>query len=494
MPIQHCFRQSLIALLCIYAVIMSEEVMDNSYAIILAGGSGSRLWPLSRTLHPKQLLPIDGEQTLLQQTASRLLKHVDARCLLTVTHQDHKFEVKGQLAEVDTRLPAAVLAEPCARNTLPAIAWAVLEIFKQTPDAMVGVFPSDHAIGEEQSFLSAWRSAELAAAEGYLVLLGITPSGPATGYGYIHPGESLKLPVSANPILSVSRFVEKPDLENAKCFVESGYLWNSGMFVFRARDFMQLLEIHQPEIYQTMTSMPETADVEASYDKLPNLSIDYGLAEKATKVAVVPVAMGWSDLGSWDSIYQHRDKNEDGNVTKGDVLSLDTQDSLLWSSNGLLAAVGVQNIAVIQTADATLICDRSRTEDIKQLVAQVQKTHPHLTETHLTVHRPWGVYTVLEEGHNFKIKCIVVNPGAKLSMQMHKYRSEHWVVVSGIAKITNGTHEIQLEANQSTYIPKTHQHRLENPGNLPLKIIEVQCGEYVGEDDIVRFDDTYGRS
>lgn len=467
--------------------------MANSYAIILAGGSGSRLWPLSRTLRPKQLLPLDGEQTLLQQTACRLLKHVDAGCLLTVTHQDHKFEVKGQLAEVDARLPAAVLAEPCARNTLPAIAWAVWEIFKQDREAMIGVFPSDHAIGNEQNFLAAWRSAELAAAEGYLVLLGITPHEPATGYGYIQPGESLGLDAS-NPVLNVSRFVEKPGLENAQRFVENGYLWNSGMFVFRAGDFMQMLEEHQPEIHLAITSMQGTAGVEASYEQLPNLSIDYGLAEKVKKVAVVPVSMDWSDLGSWESIYQHRGKDEAGNVAHGDVLSLDTQDSLLWSSNGLLATLGVRNIAVIQTADATLICDRSRAEDIKQLVAQVQKTHPHLTETHLTVHRPWGVYTVLEEGPRFKIKCIVVNPGAKLSMQMHKHRSEHWVVVSGTAKITNGEQEIQLEPNQSTYIPKNHRHRLENPGNLPLQIIEVQCGEYVGEDDIVRFDDTYGRT
>ncbi|MFZ2406984.1 MAG: mannose-1-phosphate guanylyltransferase/mannose-6-phosphate isomerase [Methylobacter sp.] len=468
--------------------------MSNSYAIILAGGSGSRLWPLSRTLRPKQLLSLNGEQSLLQQTACRLLKHVDAGCLLTVTHQDHKFEVKGQLAEIDAQLPAAVLAEPCARNTLPAITWAVWEIFKQDPEAMVGVFPSDHAIGDEQSFLSAWRSAELAAAEGYLVLLGITPSEPATGYGYIHPGESLGLMAATNPILNVSRFVEKPDMENAKLFVESGYLWNSGMFVFRAGDFMRMVECHQPEIHRAITSMSGIADVEASYDKLPNLSIDYGLAEKAEKVAVVPVAMDWNDLGSWESIYQHRDKDDAGNIVQGDVLSLDTQNSLLWSSNGLLATLGVRNIAVIQTADATLICDRSRTEDIKQLVAQVQQTHPHLTETHLTVHRPWGVYTVLEEGAHFKIKCIVVNPGAKLSMQMHKHRSEHWVVVSGTAKITNGTQEIQLEANQSTYIPKTHRHRLENPGTLPLQIIEVQCGEYVGEDDIIRFDDSYDRT
>lgn len=470
-----------------------EGIMSDSYAIVLAGGSGSRLWPLSRMLRPKQLLPLNGEQTLLQQTATRVLNHVDAGRLLTVTHQDHKFEVKGQLAEIDAKLPASVLAEPCARNTLPAIAWAVWEIFKQDPEALIGVFPSDHAISDEQSFLSAWRSAELAAAQGYLVLLGIKPTEPATGYGYIHPGASLNLAGTDYPVLNVSRFVEKPDFDNAKRFVADGYLWNSGMFVFRAGDFMQMLAQHQPEIHQAITAMAGPADAETCYGNLPNLSIDYGLAEQADKVAVVPVAMGWNDLGSWESIYRHRNKDEAGNMAQGDVLSLDTRDSLLWTSHGLLATLGVSNIAVIQTADATLICDRSRSEDIRQIVAEVQKSHPHLTETHLTVHRPWGVYTVLEEGPNFKIKCIVVNPGAKLSMQMHKHRSEHWVVVSGAAKITNGTQEIHLETNQSTYIPKTHRHRLENPGSVPLQIIEVQCGEYVGEDDIVRFDDTYDR-
>lgn len=469
-------------------------MMDHRFAIILAGGNGSRLWPLSRVLRPKQLLSLAGEQTLLQQTAHRLLKHVATQRLLTVTHRDHKFEVKGQLAEVDASLSASVLVEPCARNTLPAIAWAVFEISKRDPQAMVGVFPSDHAISDEQSFFSAWRSAELAAADGYLVLLGIKPSEPATGYGYIQTGASIRLEAAADPVLSVSHFVEKPDVEKAKRFVQSGYLWNSGMFVFRADDFMQMLACHQPEIYQAMNLMQGMADIEACYDKLPNLSIDYGLAEKVKKTAVVPVAMGWSDLGSWEAIYQHRAKDKAGNVAQGEVLSQDTQDSLLWSTSGLLATLGVQNIAVIQTADATLICDRNRTEDIKQLVSEVLKTHPHLTETHLTVHRPWGVYRVLEEGPNFKIKYIVVNPGAKLSMQMHEHRSEHWVVVSGTARITNGEQEIQLEPNQSTYIAKMHRHRLENSGHLPLQIIEVQCGEYVGEDDIVRFDDPYDRT
>jgi mannose-1-phosphate guanylyltransferase/mannose-6-phosphate isomerase len=461
------------------------------YAIILCGGSGTRLWPLSRSLRPKQLLALNGGETLLQQTACRLMKRVAPGHLYTVTHEDHKFEVKGQLADLSPDTLAGILAEPVARNTLPAIAWAANEIYRRDPDAIIGVFPSDHAIGNEEAFLSAWESAESAAVEDYLTLIGITPTSPVTGYGYIQPGEMLPLSGSQK-VRNAVRFVEKPGQEDAARFVESGYLWNGGMFIFRAGAFMQMLERYQPHIFRVISNL-QGGNPGEIYAQLPSLSMDYGLAEKVDKVAVVSADMDWSDLGNWDSIYQRHDKDSAGNVVEGDVLALDTQDSMLWNSHGLLTTLGVHNIAVIQTADATLVCDRSRTEDIKQLVAKVQQTHPQLTETHLTVHRPWGTYTVLEEGPNFKIKRIVVNPGAKLSMQMHHHRSEHWVVVSGTAKITNGESEIILLENQSTYIPKTHRHRLENPGGVPLQIIEVQCGDYVGEDDIVRFEDTYGR-
>lgn len=461
--------------------------MSNNYAVVLCGGSGTRLWPLSRSLRPKQLLCLNGDNTLLQQTVQRLLKHVSPDHLYTVTHEDHKFEVKGQLAELDSRLLEGVLAEPCARNTLPAIAWTVLEIYKRDPEAMISVFPSDHAIGDEPAFMAAWQAAEKVAADDYLALIGIKPTEPATGYGYIQPGKSLDGQVS-----HVERFVEKPDLQKAKNFVEAGYLWNGGMFIFRAKVFMDMLSEHQPQIYKALHKLNDRNFAEV-YGSFPNLSMDYGLAEKVKKIAVAPVDMNWSDLGSWDSIYQRQAKDKAGNNTRGDVLSVDTNNSLLWSSNGLLATLGVSNIAVIQTPDATLVCDRSRTEDIKQLVGNLQQSHSELIKTPVTVHRPWGAYTVLEEGPNFKIKRIVVNPGARLSMQYHEHRSEHWVVVSGRAKITNGEHEIYLEQNESTYIPKTHRHRLENPGDVPLQIIEVQCGEYVGEDDIVRLEDTYGR-
>jgi mannose-1-phosphate guanylyltransferase/mannose-6-phosphate isomerase len=446
-------------------------------------------------LRPKQLLALNGEQTLLQQTAQRLTQHVDVAHLYTVTHEDHKFEVKGQLAEIFPEAVANVLAEPSARNTLPAIAWATYQIYQQDQAALIGVFASDHSIDNEDAFLSAWQTAEQVAEQDYLVLLGIKPHEPATGYGYIKPSE--QLPFEGNlAVHQVAQFVEKPDIENAQQFVRDGYLWNSGMFVFKASTFMRMLEQYQPAIYQQVLEM-NPANLVESYAKFPSLSMDYGLAEvlakQAEKIAVVPVDMAWSDLGSWDSIYARHEKDAHNNVTHGEVVNLDTQNSLIWTETGLVATLGLNNVVVIQTADATLICDRSRAEDIKALVAEVKSIKPALTEIHQTVYRPWGSYTVLEERANFKIKRIVVNPGAKLSMQMHKHRSEHWVVVSGVATISNNDIEYILQENQSTYIPQTHRHRLANNSSEPLSIIEVQCGEYVGEDDIVRFDDHYGR-
>jgi mannose-1-phosphate guanylyltransferase/mannose-6-phosphate isomerase len=436
-------------------------------------------------------LALNGEQTLLQQTAKRLAQLVSPSHLFTVTHEDHKFEVKGQLAELFPQSIANVLAEPCAKNTLPAIAWATYQIFQQDQNAIIGVFASDHAIDNEPAFLEAWQTAEQVAKQGYLTLLGIEASEPATGYGYIKPNQAR--PVAGNlPAFEVAKFVEKPDLDNAKRFLSEGYLWNSGMFVFKASVFMQMLAQYQAEIYAQICELNQN-NLTESYAKLPIISMDYGLAEKAEKVAVVPANMAWSDLGSWDSIYARNAKDASNNVTHGDVLNLDTQDSLIWSEAGFVATLGLNNVVVIQTADATLICDRSRAEDIKGLVAQVKARNPELTEIHQTVYRPWGSYTVLEECANFKIKRIVVNPGAKLSMQMHKHRSEHWVVVSGTATIKNNEIEYTLQENQSTYIPQTHRHRLENNTSEPLSIIEVQCGDYVGEDDIVRFEDTYGR-
>lgn len=469
------------------------------YAIILAGGSGTRLWPLSRANKPKQLLCLNGEESLLQQTARRVLPMVEPAHVFTVTSDEYRFEVAGQLHAIHPQLAAGVLAEPMGRNTLPAIAWAVARIARETPDATVGVFSSDHAVADGKAFLEAWEAAEAAAQRGVIALFGMKPTEPATGYGYIQAGAPLAGGESG-PIARVQkavRFVEKPDAATAKTYLDQGnYYWNGGMFVFRADRFLELLGKHQPAVFEAasrlgaLEAMTAPAD---TYGAMPDLSIDYGLLELTDEVAVVPVDMGWSDLGSWEAIYQQREKDEQGNMIQGEVLALDSRDNLLWSEHGLVATLGVAGLAVVQTRDATLVCPRERVQDLKELVAVVKKHHAHLAETHLTVTRPWGSYTVLEEGPFYKIKRIVVNPGAKLSMQMHFHRSEHWVVVAGTARITNGEKEIYLEENQSTYIPKTHRHRLENPGRIPLQIIEIQSGPYLEEDDIVRFDDVYGR-
>lgn len=467
-------------------------------AIVLAGGSGTRLWPLSRATMPKQLLALNGKESLLQDTMRRLLPMVNSQHVTTVTHADHRFEVAGQLHTIDSGLADHVLAEPIGRNTLPAIAWATACIAKEHPGAIIGVFSSDHGVSDEASFRAAWHAAELVAREGQIALFGMEPTEAATGFGYIQAGDEIKLGASKHlPVRKVLRFVEKPDFDTAvKLLAQGNHYWNGGMFVFRAETFMQLLRNLQPAIYDAALSLAESGVLVAhqeTYQAMPNLSVDYGILEHSNNIAVVPIKMGWSDLGSWEAIYQQRNKDPAGNVIEGDVLTVNSTNNLLWSTSGTITTLGVENLAVVQTRDATLICARDKVDDLKGLVALVKARHSHLTETHLTVARPWGSYTILEEGPYYKIKRIVVKPGQKLSMQMHYHRSEHWVVIAGTAKITIGDQEIFLAENESTYIPKTNHHRLENPGRIPLQIIEIQTGAYLGEDDIVRFGDIYGR-
>lgn len=469
--------------------------MSNNqvHAVILAGGSGSRLWPLSRQHLPKQFLTLDGDASLLQTTINRLSPVIDAGNVMVVTQESH---AKGEAYHV--LLPYQTLFEPVGRNTAPAIALAAAYLTAQGADPVMVVLPSDHIIKNEARFRELLKLAIEAAEDGKLITFGIQPTRPDTGFGYIkaHAGNTPEVYV-------VERFTEKPDHSTAEHFLkEGGYYWNSGMFVWRASAILAEIQQHLPSVHQVVQSILAESRasgtfqqaVEKHFPSMPSISIDYGVLEKSGHVALIPCDIGWSDVGSWQAVHEISSKDENSNVLQGNVIALDCKDSLIRAEKRLVAAIGVEDLCVIETADAILISSSDQTQRVREVVDILHQRGATEHVYHAKVNRPWGNYTVLEEdADGFKIKRIEVAPGARLSLQSHSRRSEHWVVVSGTATVTNGEEVITVQKNQSTYIPIGTKHRLENRGNEPLHIVEIQVGDYLGEDDIQRFDDHYGR-
>jgi len=461
--------------------------------VILAGGTGSRLWPLSRELYPKQLLNLVGEHSLLQATFSRVMALPGVSAPILVIGEEHRFIAKAQIDALGGQQEIPIILEPMGRNTAPAICAAACysQAIHQQPVVLL-VLPADHLISETDSFARAVADAVSLAETGQLVTFGVQPTCPETGYGYIRKGSGD----------AVRSFVEKPDLETAKGYLASGdYYWNSGMFAFRNDTLLKEMDEHCPAISAAMAEAVAKGGADAPFFRLdptsmassPSDSIDYALLEKSQHVAVVPADLGWSDIGSWQALWEVSDKDENGNVASGDVILEAVENSLIRAGHSLVAAVGLKDTIVIETADAVLVAPMSRAQDVKKVVDRLKKDKRDHYKVHQTVFRPWGSYTILEEQENFKIKRITVLPKVKLSLQMHHHRSEHWVVVKGTARVTCGERVFLVMENQSTYIPCGETHRLENPGVIPLELIEVQNGSYLGEDDIVRFDDDFGR-
>lgn len=467
--------------------------MPKIQPVILAGGTGSRLWPLSRELYPKQLLQLIDETSLLQTTVLRVSQLVDVLPPLLVVGEEHRFVTRSQVEGLGLEESCHMLLEPVGRNTAPAICGAVEYCaLESDEDTVLLVLPADHLILRKASFQEAVNQATELAADGKIVTFGIEPQHPETGYGYIEQGEGC----------SVQSFREKPDLATAQSYLEQGnYFWNSGMFAFTIKTFREEMEKLAPEMLGAMKDSV-TDGVrdglffrldEAAMERCPNDSIDYALMEKTKRAAVVAADLDWSDIGSWHALWEVSVKDKDGNVCHGDVITKDTKNCLVRAESTLVATVGLEDTLVVETSDAVLVAPMSRSQDVKKIVTSLKKSKRGEFKVHRTVYRPWGSYTVLEEQSRYQIKRITVSPGAKLSLQMHHHRHEHWVVVSGTARITNGDDVFLLYENQSTYIPAGVNHRLENPGVIELELIEVQNGSYLGEDDIVRFEDDYGR-
>ncbi|WP_035589118.1 mannose-1-phosphate guanylyltransferase/mannose-6-phosphate isomerase [Hippea jasoniae] len=485
-------------------------------AVILAGGSGTRLFPMSRKNYPKQFLKINNDKSLFQKTIERSLLAVNLKDLIIITNKDYQFHIKNQFSELFPSLFPAynsqftidhslfnLILEPIGRNTAPAIALAAkfaLEKLKVHKDEVLFVSPSDHIISPMEKFAEYIKEAEKIAKEGYIVTFGIKPTKPETGYGYIEDDGALSLNKTNHTIYKVRKFHEKPDSETAKRYLEKGnYYWNSGMFAFSIKTIFEELKKHAPEIYKKVENRTFDEVLE-NFEIMPDISIDYAVMEKTNKAVVLPLDITWSDVGSWDAFYEVMDKDENGNVKAGSVIGIGTKDSLILSDKRVVSTIGLENLIIIETDDALLVAKRGDSQKVKEIVNLLKKDSKfvYLTEFHTTVYRPWGSYTEFEKDERYRIKRITVKPGEALSLQLHYHRSEHWVVVKGTAKVIledegRELKEFFIHENESIYVPKTKKHRLINPGKVPLEIIEVQVGEYVGEDDIVRFEDKYKR-
>ena len=512
------------------------------FAIILAGGSGTRFWPLSRETCPKQMLRIVGEDTLLRQTLKRIQGFVPSRNIWVVTTKDKVQDTRFHLVPLG---PVAeeiqFISEPVGRNTAPAIGLAATILHRRSPDSVMMVMPSDHAIPDEKEFISDLNLAIRGALEGNLITFGIRPTRPETGYGYIRIDQPDKLdkPDEPDKLYTVDRFLEKPDLETAKLFLsEGGYFWNSGIFVWKTSKILSEFQKHLPSLYGALKeiasllssseerisvsslrhtdsltqrctgrdrrilpgerdelSQPDQPDnqIRAIYSTLDSVSIDYGIMERSKDVRMVTATFQWSDLGSWAALDEVIEKDQAGNILRGNTVDIGSRNSIVFSDKRLIATIGLEDMVVVDTPDATLVTPKGRVQEVRKIVDVLKKSDREEHLIHLTVARPWGSYTVLEKGEGYKIKRIVLNPGARLSLQRHSRRSEHWVVVSGVARVTREEEVVLVHVNESTFIPINSKHRLENPGDKPLQIIEVQSGDYVEEDDIERFADDYGR-
>ncbi len=472
--------------------------------IIMAGGSGTRLWPLSRSLHPKQFLPLIGEDTMLQATIKRL-NQLDTAAPITICNEDHRFVVAEQLRSINKMGP--IILEPQGRNTAPAIALAanlVSSKIKQqntSDDPLLLILAADHVIQDENAFIAAVQKAIPLAQQGKLVTFGIVPQSAHTGYGYIQRGEELESG------FSVKGFVEKPNLETAQKYLDGGkHYWNSGMFLFKASRYLTELKTHRPDIAQaceaslkdTSTDLDFIRILKEEFIKCPDESIDYAVMEPlcnagTNDAVVVPLDAGWNDIGSWSALWEESPKDKNGNAIKGDAILQNTHNCLIHSNERLVATVGLDDIVIVDTKDAVMVAHKDKVQDVKAIVAQLKTQGRNEWQLHREVYRPWGKYDAIDQGERYQVKRITVNPGEKLSLQMHHHRAEHWIVVSGTAKVTLAENTRLVTENESVYIPIGMTHSLENPGKLPLEMIEVQSGSYLGEDDIVRFEDRYGR-